>query len=353
MEKAKDPWRCVTCRRLNKSSAGFCGQCGYPWEQCWDKSYTHNASKNYAADFSTSSSWQRWDTDWANGWTPQRPKSPRKRTSQSPRSTRKGDGKFSKSGKTTAQSQQRWPAPVLDYSKIKDPKQDNKKPETVPPRVTSLRSPETSPEVQELLASLQANYPDGLPADVQAKVDRLKKTTTMDLKKHIGQLTKVKKDLTGMREARAKHMEAWKCHVTSLVESTKLQLQQYQEVLANFEQCENELVMAFDTSRKAILEITQQTTPAEEDVKAIKAVDSGLLAGGADQPIEVDLEEEDAKAGFATQETNVAVMNQLQTSLVECINSVAEGKISRKQELEERARPRSRSRSKEKDVKDL
>ena len=200
--------------------------------------------------------------------------------------------------------------------------------------MTVARPVESSPEVQELLISLQENYPDGLPAEVQAKVDHLKKTTTTDLKKHIGQLTKVKKDLDSMREARIKHMQAWKQHVTNLVENTKAQLQQYQQVMADFENCESELVAMFDNSRRAILQITQQTTPAEEDMKAIKEVDSGLLAGGAEMPIEVDGEE--PSPGPGRTEVDADDMNRLQESFMECIAAAAEGKRGE--------RPRSRSR---------
>ena len=336
MEKiAKDPWRCRTCRRLNKGSAMFCGACGYPWEQCWDKSYVHNNTRSYTESMGHGANWQQWDSDWTQGWD-QRPKSPRRHASNSPRRGRKGDGKQGKPGKQTSQPSQRWPTPVLDYSKIKDGRNDNKKLEVTPPRTSTTRPAEPSPEVQELLVSLQENYPDGLPADVQAKVDRLKKTTTTDLKKHIGQLTKVKKDLDNMREARLKHMQAWKRHVTNLVENTKAQLQQYQQVMADFENCESELVATFDNSRKAILQITQQSTPADEDMKAIKEVDSGLLAGGADMPI--DLEVEEPQQGQGRTEVDADDMNRLQESFMECIAAAAEGKRNAGE------RPRSRSR---------
>lgn len=334
MEKvSNDPWRCRPCRRLNKGSAAFCGACGSPWERCWDRSYVHNNTRNYTENKGSGSSWQQWEMDWQQGWD-QRPKSPRRRSSNSPRSTRKGDGKKGKPGKQTSHPSQKWPTPVLDYSKIKDGRQDNKKLEVTPPRMTVARPVESSPEVQELLISLQENYPDGLPAEVQAKVDHLKKTTTTDLKKHIGQLTKVKKDLDSMREARIKHMQAWKQHVTNLVENTKAQLQQYQQVMADFENCESELVAMFDNSRRAILQITQQTTPAEEDMKAIKEVDSGLLAGGAEMPIEVDGEE--PSPGPGRTEVDADDMNRLQESFMECIAAAAEGKRGE--------RPRSRSR---------
>ncbi len=325
---AKDPLKCKTCRRLNKVSAGFCGACGFPWAQCWDRNYNHAASRNYAEDNGQSSNWQKWDLEWAQNWD-QRPRSPRRRSSKSPRTTRKGDGKSGKGGgKGNSGQNPKWPAPVLDYTKIKD----NKKPEVVPPRIMPPKPTEPSTEVQDLLAALQSNYPDGLPQEVQAKVDRLKRSTTTDLRKHIGQLTKVKKDLEAMREARLRHMAAWKRHVVSLVENTKVQLQQYNSVLDDFETCEAELVQTFDQARKAILEITQQTKPAEEDVMAIKEVDSGLLAGGADAPIDVDREEDQENTNQSGMDLDD--MNKLQSSLAECIASISEGKKSRARDAE-------------------
>lgn len=329
----KEPWKCQTCRRLNKASTGFCGQCGYPWEQCWDRTYVHSTTKNYIED----ATWQHWDAGWAASSWDQRPKSPRTR-SKSPRSSWKGDGNHGKSGSkggkgTSTSSQkgnQRWPTPVLDYSKIRD----GKKPEVVPPRQVSTKpSNEPSPEVQELLSALQTSYPDGLPQEVQSKVDRLKRSTTMDLKKHIGQMTKVKKDLDSMRAARVRHKEAWTRHVQNLVENTKAQLQQFQSVLANFDACEVELVQSFDAARRAILDITQQTTPAEEDAKAIAELDSALLAGGPGAPIEVE-DENDQKE--ESTDINMNEVTQLQSTLAACVSSLTESHTASD-------RPRSRS----------
>ena len=331
----KDPWKCQTCRRLNKSSAGFCGSCGYPWDQCWDRSYVHTTGRSYTEDVGQPGNWQKWDTDWSSSAWEQRPKSPRRRSSKSPRSSRKGEGK-GKSNKSTMQNN-KWPTPVLDYTKIKD----GKKPEVVPPRTSSSKPPESSPEVQELLVALQTSYPDGLPQEVQLRVDRLKRSTTMDLKKHIGQLTKVKKDLDSMRDARARHKEAWKRHVTSLVENTKAQLQQFQSVLANFETCEAELVQNFDLARRAILEITHQTTPAEEDVKAIKELDSDLLAGGAEVPIVI----EDTENGVQL-EMDVDDIQRLQTSLSECIESLS-GKKARERGEDQEGQPAAKAAKKD------
>ena len=231
---------------------------------------------------------------------------------------------------------QRWPTPVLDYSKIRD----GKKPEVVPPRSVSTKpSNEPSPEVQELLSALQTSYPDGLPQEVQSKVDRLKRSTTMDLKKHIGQLTKVKKDLDSMRAAHVRHKEAWTRHVQNLVENTKAQLQQFQSVLANFDTCEVELVQSFDAARRAILDITQQTTPAEEDVKAIAELDSALLAGGPGAPIEVE-DENDQKE--ESPDISMNEVTQLQSTLAACVSSLTESSTA-----SERARSRSRGREAE------
>jgi len=333
MEKRmdKEPWRCKPCKRLNKASTGYCGQCGSPWEQCWDRSYSHPSSRNYAEEVGLNANWQHWDNGWAGSSWDQRPRSPRRRSSKSPTSTRKGGKGESQTGKNQSQDM-KWPSPVLDYSKIKD----GRKPTVVPPRVTNVKPAETSPEVQDLIQALQASYPDGLPQEVQLRVDKLKRTTTMDLKKHIGQLTKVKKDLDSMRAARVRHKDAWKRHVQSLVENTKAQLQQYQSVMANFETCEAELVQAFDGARKAIMEITQQSTPAEEDVKAIKALDSGLLAGGPDAPIEIEEGNEDEEM---IPDADATVITQLQCTLSECVNSLADAR-----DTDSSLRPRSRSR---------
>lgn len=238
---------------------------------------------------------------------------------------------------TSQKGNQRWPTPVLDYSKIKE----GRKPEVVPPRTVSTKpSGEPSPEVQDLLTALQSSYPDGLPQEVQSKVDKLKRSTTMDLKKHIGQLTKVKKDLDSMRAARVRHKEAWTRHVKGLVENTKAQLQQFQSVLANFDACEVELVQNFDSARRAILEITQQTTPAEEDVKAIAELDSALLAGGPNAPIEVE-DENDQKE--EKPDTDMDEVSMLQSTLAECVSSLSEAQNS----ATKRARSRSRGRDQE------
>ena len=110
----------------------------------------------------------------------------------------------------------------------------------------------------------------------------------MDLKKHIGQMTKVKKDLDSMRAARVRHKEAWTRHVQNLVEKYEGTAAAVSVGVANFDACEVELVQSFDAARRAILDITQQTTPAEEDAKAIAELDSALLAGGPGAPIEVE-----------------------------------------------------------------
>ena len=102
-----------------------------------------------------------------------------------------------------------------------------------------------------------------------------------------------------------------------------------------FETCEAELVQAFDGARHAIMEITQQSTPAEEDVKAIKALDSGLLAGGPDAPIEIEEGNEDEEM---IPDADATVITQLQSTLSECVNSLADAR-----DTNSSLRPRSRS----------
>lgn len=139
---------------------------------------------------------------------------------------------------------------------------------------------------------------------------------------------------SGLDEAaRVRHKEAWTRHVQNLVENTKAQLQQFQSVLANFDACEVELVQSFDAARRAILDITQQTTPAEEDAKAIAELDSALLAGGPGAPIEVE-DEGDQKE--ESTDINMNEVTQLQSTLAACVSSLTESHTASD-------RPRSRS----------
>lgn len=194
---------------------------------------------------------------------------------------------------------------------------------------------ESTAEIQDLIATLQTTYPEGLPPELQAKVDKIKKTSPMDLKRHIGQLTKVKKELDALREARCKHKEAWKRHVETLVQNTKAQLQQYQNVMHDFDTCEEDLTSQFQSARSAILQITQQSKPADEDLRALHDVDSAILAGTATAPIEVDEEAPGGESEMAAAET--ARVQEIQHTLNACVASLTE----------ERARSRSRGRTAE------
>lgn len=204
--------------------------------------------------------------------------------------------------------------------------------EQLPARTTTVpKAPESTAEVQDLIATLQSTYPDGLPPDLQAKVDKIKKTSPMDLKRHIGQLTKVKKELDALREARCKHKDAWKHHVEKLVQNTKAQLQQYQKVMQDFDACEDDLTQQFQNARAAILQITQQSKPADEDLQALNDVDSGLLQGTSTAPIEIEDQE---NAGQEVEMTEEARVQEIQSTLSECVASLTQ----------ERARSRSRGR---------
>lgn len=319
----RDPWKCGPCKRLNKHSAFYCGACGVWWEQCWDKTYMHRT--NYAMDGSTprgSNHRQGWNAD---GWD-QRPKSPRKRSTTSPRRQGKGEAKGkgkAKDGNVTRQAS-KWPMPVLDWSSVKE----EAILEPVPPRTQMpTKSAESSAEVQDLISTLQASYPDGLPPELQAKVDKIKKTSPMDLRRHIGQMTKVKKELDALREARKRHVDAWKHHVESLVKNTSAQLAQYKKVIQDFAACEDDLTQQFQAARTSILQITQQSKPADEDLQALNAVDAMMSGGTAIEPINV---EEEAN-GDAMEAARV---QQIQSSLSACVASLAP----------ERERSRSRGR---------
>lgn len=321
-QDAKAPWRCGPCKRLNKVSMAYCGQCGCYWEQCWDKEYIHGGNRSYSQK-----GWRQWNSwSMSEADSSQRPKSPRRR--QSPRREAKGGGK----AKQTQAGQQKWPAPVLDYSKIRDVNL------TEPPatRPTAVSKPvESTAEIQDLIATLQTTYPEGLPPELQAKVDKIKKTSPLDLKRHIGQLTKVKKELDALRDARCKHKEAWKRHVEALVQNTKAQLQQYQNVMQDFDTCEEDLTAQFQSARSAILQITQQSKPADEDLRALHDVDSAILAGTSVAPIEVDEEAPGGESETAAAET--ARVQEIQHTLNACVASLTE----------ERARSRSRGRTTE------
>eukprot|EP00434_Breviolum_minutum_P036174 symbB.v1.2.032044.t1/scaffold3792.1/size50249/2 len=307
--ESKEPWRCYLCKRLNKASTGYCGSCGRSWEQCWDKEYVHGGNRSYSQK-----GWRQW-TAWptSDADSSQRPKSPRRRQ-RSPRKEGKGGGK----SKQVPPGQQKWPSPVLDYSKIRDMNQ--------PPAAKPAATPkpaESTAEVQDLIATLQTTYPEGLPPELQAKVDKIKKTSPMDLKRHISQLTKVKKELDALREARCKHKEAWKRHVEALVQNTKAQLQQYQNVIQDFDTCEEELTSQFQSARAAILQITQQSKPADEDLRALHDVDSAILAGTSTAPIEVDEEAMAGETEGAAEET--ARVQAIQHTLNACVEDQQRG----------------------------
>ena len=317
---SKDPWKCAPCKRLNKQSALFCGACGLQWQQCWDKTYQHRST--YATDSTT---WQNWTDDtWE-----QRPKSPRRRQARSPRTKGKADGKGKsnnpQNSSWTGQRTSKWPAPVLDFSQIKET--NPPEPSQAKPLAVS-KPPESSAEVQELIATLQASYPEGLPPEIQSKVDKIKKTSPMDLRRHISQMTKVKKELDSLREARKRHMDSWKLHVESLIKNTKAQHTQYQNVIQDFRACEEELMSQFQQARTAIFHITQQSKPAEADLEALNAVDASMVAGTQMEPINV--EEETDLAMEANEEA--ARLQQIQATLNECVASLGT------------ARDRSRSR---------
>ena len=210
---------------------------------------------------------------------------------------------------------------MLDYSKIKEV-QTTEPPQSRMPLTN--KPPESSAEVQDLIATLHASYPDGLPPELQTKVDKIKKTSPMDLKKHIGQLTKVKKELDALREARCRHKNAWKHHVEQLVKNTKAQLSQYQNVIQDFNSCEDELVQQFQAARTAILQITQQSKPAEEDLQALNAMDASMLGGTPTAPINV--EDDQSMVGDAESMEEASQLQQIQNTLTECVASMTSGR---------------------------
>ena len=183
--ETKAPWKCLPCKRLNKSTTAYCGMCGCYWDQCWDKDYVHGGQRSYSQK-----DWRQWN--WAiDSSNSQRPQSPRRRA-LSPRQIKGGKGGGKTKQKTAVTPPHKWPAPVLDYSRI----QDSTSMEQPPARTTTVpKAPESTAEVQDLIAP-------------------------MDLKRHIGQLTKVKKGIgctpgsslqaqgcleTSCREARSEH----------------------------------------------------------------------------------------------------------------------------------------------------
>ena len=137
----------------------------------------------------------------------------------------------------------------------------------------------------------------------------------MDLRRHIGQMTKVKKELDALREARRRHVDAWKHHVESLVKNTSAQLTQYKKVIQDFAACEDDLTQQFQAARTSILQITQQSKPADEDLQALNAVDAMMSGGTATEPINV---EEEANVDAL----EAARLQQVQSSLSACVASL-------------------------------
>lgn len=99
------------------------------------------------------------------------------------------------------------------------------------------------------------------------------------------------------------------------MQNTKAQLQQYQNVInQDLDTCEEDLTQQFQSARTAILQITEQSKPADEDLRALNDVDSAILAGTASAPIEV--EEQDAVAGTDIEMEEDAHV-QIQSTLTE------------------------------------
>ena len=247
---SKEPWRCVYCKRLNKSMASSCGACETTWDKCIDIYYVHGQPSKKEQPWSYAD-WEGGDAGW--GGRPQsrgrhaaqRWESPRKRES-TPRGQKGKDSPRQRAKKKSGKGKDAFTFPSLGGQPPPWPNQDTAysasstgfapmaapqaplPPPTTPP-------PATPPSQADalLVAAVRKEYPDlsKAPSDIREAMERAETMSSQQIAAALHRSTnRVRQSsdrLRDLRDSQIKHKEAWHVHLKDAITSWESQVQSY------------------------------------------------------------------------------------------------------------------------------
>ena len=258
------PWRCRFCKRHNKGTAAFCGQCGRHWERCQDTEFVYYQSWEKDGQRQRSVSQKQWPA------TPrQRSHTPQSRHGDAqPKSTRR------KKAKAKAKSQA---APQAD------PAWNRRTPQTG----TSSSQNATSgaaqtavdPKMKTLLAALKKNE-STLPTDVQSLLQDVStanaQADTKTMHAAVAKQGQARKKLQELKASRAQLHRSWSSYVAEAVDRWKKNLENFTAEDADLE--------------TQISEAWENVQTAKEHMETIKTAMEETESGGIDLTNESDEE---------------------------------------------------------------
>ena len=278
------PWKCRTCRRLNKAAAAYCGQCGKHWEEALDASYRHVQRPSHQGQ--EQQAYTQWSTDppWhQHAWDDGRgiSQSPRSYRSQTPKSQRqpKNRGKNKgKKGKGKGKGTQQFQAPPLPEAPWSTTSPSS--------TVAASTAPPTQAEVQlrSIVAALKKNETN-LPAELQTLLHENAKVQSQDMTKvlhsAVSKLGKAKKSLQDARAARLNLHQVWRSYLDASVDK-------WHQFCKDFETQDSELAQQVQNATDAVKIAQEGLEASKKEAKEIIEVESD---GRSEMAVEVSDEE--------------------------------------------------------------
>ena len=275
-----------------KKDANYC--CGGHWQAA-------GSQRSYAT--------QPEQAPWQETWRPARPKSPRWRTTASPRRGGKGKGKDEPGGKGKSKAaarqmeeKQQPKAPVLE-----DLPAPPAAPQVSGPKRTQVESGASleKTHLENLLKALSAASAS-LPEAAQQILAEIQQsstqTTTRALHKAVAEQAKARTALTKVQSTRANYLRAWSEYMGNLTSLVEKQVQEQDTILEELDSAELQWSQAEQAAGQQLAKLTANDKEADEESR--------------DMQISEDLVEEaiehEARLQAASQERKAATMNMVQ-----------------------------------------
>ena len=315
-------WWCEQCRRTVKKDANFCPSCGTGWkpDPPWQ------AGQAYTA--------QGHGTPWATGWWDQRPKSPRRKPTQSPRPRRGGGkGKGSAKDQQTAKGKHKDTQATRAEAQLTVPSMEALPvaptgPTVAPPRKgTDEPAPPTSSAERsqfEALVKILAASSVALPEAAQQLVMEAQQTSIQSAARAshraVADHNKAKQALTRVQQQRTGYLRSWADYMAQLTQLVEQQVQEQGRILEDLDASEVQWTVAEHQARQRLARLTRDDDSKDEEAR------DDHEATTSEDPVDVAVDAEsklrlatDAKKYEAKQV--LSVLHKIRASAADAVGS--------------------------------
>lgn len=261
------PWKCRFCKRINKATASYCGQCGRHWAEAIDGNYQHvPQSQRRVQEEQSYAHWEEDDPPWsARSWGSGRwpSQSPRTRSQTPAQAPQHKNRRKNKKGKEKGKSQSQFQAPALPEAPWTSKSTQS----------TTAAAPSTTPAEQQLRALVTAmkKNESSLPAYLQAMLQETHKAQSQDMTKvlhsAVTKLGKAKKTLQDARASRMQLHNVWKTYLAASAEK-------WQEFCKDFEKQDNDLAQQVMSATDAVKTAQEGLEASKREAKEVEDLDS-------------------------------------------------------------------------------